>query len=138
MWWLGGRNSDFPLTENQVFMGQHGVILSDSNTTLLMLDNGNDKKRFYSRILEFRLDEKKKKINYFSAYKIPPKFSSTQGNVTKVGNNYLICGGAAKYILLVDPKTDKYIFEMRVNLMSYRAYKVDSLYGLEKKSVNQN
>ena len=132
LWRLGGKNSDFPLADNQVFLGQHGIVFTDNNKTLLMLDNGDEHKRFYSRILEFRLDEKNKKVSTFSAYKIPHYFSTIQGNVSKVGQNYFIGGGYGKYMLLVDPKTDKYLFEMRINLPSYRAYLVDSLYGLEK------
>ena len=132
IWRLGGKNSDFPLSGNQKFIHQHGIVLIDDNRTLMMLDNGDFKKRPYSRVLEFKLDEKNKKILSFSAYKIPHLFDPAQGNIAKIRDRYLIDGGIGNYLLLVDPKTNKYEMEMKENLPSYRAYKVDSLYGLEK------
>jgi arylsulfate sulfotransferase len=131
LWRLGGKNSDFPIAAHQRFLGQHSIVFEDSNQTLMLLDNGNDK-RPYSRVLEYRLDEKNKKILAFKAYKIPHKFVGTQGSVAKDGNRYLVGGGRTRYTLLVDPENDKYIFEQRANIRSYRVYKVDSLYGLEK------
>ena len=137
IWRLGGKNSDFPLTPDQVFLKQHSVTLANNNECLLMLDNGDFDTRVYSRVLEFRLDEKNKKVISCSAYNIPHMFSLVYGNVLKMGDNYLIGGGLAKYMLLVDPKNDKYLMEIRENFPSYRIYKVDSLYGLEKQSKQQ-
>jgi arylsulfate sulfotransferase len=131
MWRLGGKNSDFPLAKEQIFLRQHALIL-DSNKTLIFLDNGDKLTRPYSRIVEFKLDEKNKKVNSFKAYKIPHLQIERQGNVAREGKNYLIGGGSAKYILLVDPITDEYLFHMRSNMRSYVVHKVDSIYGLEK------
>jgi hypothetical protein len=130
MWRLGGKKSDFPLADNQKFYGQHAAVFADANT-LLFVDNGSEL-RPYTRIVEMVLDEEHKTIASFKAYRVPHLYIPQQGNVSKLGDKYFICGGVARYLLLVDPTTDKYHFEMSGNLASYRAYVVDSIYGLER------
>jgi hypothetical protein len=131
MWRLGGPNSDFPLTAEQHFMFQHDVKTTDDGKTLMFLDNGDTLKRRYSRVLEFRLDEQNKKVLSFSAFKIPEEFSMFMGSVDKYGDNYFIAGGSAKYVLMVNRKTGKKLFEIRSNQSSYRGQYVDSIYGLK-------
>jgi hypothetical protein len=50
-----------------------------------------------------------------------------------IGDKYLICGGYGRYILIVDPKTDKYTFESQIkgDFVYYRAYWVDNIHGLD-------
>lgn len=138
MWRLGGQNSDFHLAGQMKFLGQHGLTLEDNNRTLMFIDNGNCHIRPYSRILEFKLDEKNKTVAAFKSYKIPHLYIPSQGNVSKEGSNYLICGGVSKYVLLVNPATDEYLFEMMNNsAKTYCIHKVDSIYGLEKTMVKK-
>ena len=66
LWRLGGKNSDFKLTDEQDFIGQHNVSLLPDGT-LLLLDNGDLTQRKSSRIVELKLDEKNRKIVSFSA-----------------------------------------------------------------------
>ncbi len=105
MWRLGGRNSDFPLTAEQVFLRQHHATMVDNNQTLLILDNGEKPARSFSRVLEFKLDEQKKTVTSFRSYTIPEPLAGSRGSVQKLGEDYLICGGAANYVLLVNSNT---------------------------------
>lgn len=130
MWRLGGPNSDFPLTPEQQFMFQHDVKTVDDGKTIIFLDNGDSVNRRNSRILEFRLDEQNKKVLSFNAFNIPEEFSMYMGSVDKYGDNYFIAGGSAKYMMMVNRKTGKILFEIKSNQSSYRGQYVDSIYGL--------
>jgi len=130
LWRLGGKNSDFPLTAQQVFLCQHDVTLVDSNQTLLMLDNGEKSVRPYSRILEFRLDEQKRAITSFKSYKIPEPFAGSRGSVQKMGDKYLICGGSANYVLEVNSITGAEIMELKTNQPLYRVFPVSDITGI--------
>ncbi len=133
LWRLGGLNSDFALTADQVFLRQHHATLTDSNQTLLLLDNGEKAARPYSRILEFRLDEVNKKVVSFRAYRIPAAFAGTRGSVQKAGDRYYICGGSANYVLEVNNITGEKIMEIKTNQPLYRAYMVDDIKGISSK-----
>jgi len=141
LWRLGGRNSDFPLLDEQRFIGQHGVKYNADKETMQFLDNGDAARRPFSRLVEFKLDEQNKKVTSYYSYKIPHQFTYRRGNVMNIGDKYLICGGFGRYLLIVDPKTDKYIFESQIkgNFVYYRAYWVDNIHGLDQnKKVAQN
>ena len=53
------------------------------------------------------------------------------GSVEKYGDEYFISGGSAKYVMRVNTKTGKKIFELKSNQSTYRAQLVDSIYGLK-------
>jgi arylsulfate sulfotransferase len=130
LWRLGGRNSDFPLTADQVFLRQHHATIVDSSHTLLILDNGEKPARSHSRVLEFKLDEQKKTIESFKQYTIPEPLAGSRGSIQKIGDNYLICGGAANYVLLVDGKTGAKKMELKSNQPLYRAWFVSDITGI--------
>jgi arylsulfate sulfotransferase len=133
VWRLGGRNSDFPLKANEVFLRQHHVTLTDSYTTLLLFDNGEQSARPQSRILEIKLDEKSKTVASFKGYNIPEKFSAYRGSVQKVGSDYFICGGYTPYLLLANCATGAVKMRMHYNQSLYRAYIVDAVPGISLK-----
>jgi arylsulfate sulfotransferase len=131
LWRLGGRNSDFPLTREQVFLRQHNPTLTDSNRTLMLFDNGEYNYKPFSRVVEFKLDEQNKKVTSFKSYNMPEPFSKIRGSVQIVDSDYLICGGSGKYILEVDRKTGAKKMEIKTNQMSlYRAYFVKDIPGV--------
>jgi arylsulfate sulfotransferase len=130
MWRLGGRNSDFPLTKNQLFLRQHNVVLTDNNQTLMIFDNGERNARPMSRVLEFKLDQAKKTITSYKAFNIPEPFTESLGSVQKIGDYYLICGGTANYVLLVNSITGDKKMEMKMNQASYRAWLVNDIKGI--------
>mgnify|MGYP003345548603 FL=1 len=130
IWRLGGKNSDFHLTADQEFLRQHNVMLTDSNQTLMVFDNGEKGRREYSRILEFRLDEQKRSVVSFSSFRIPEPFTEHEGSVQKCGGNYLISGGTANYILLVNPATGEKRMELNANQCNYRAHWVKDINGI--------
>lgn len=129
IWRLGGRNSDFPITKDQAFLRQHNAILTD-DTTLLIFDNGEKQQRPFSRILEFRLDEKKKVITAFKMYRIVEPITESLGSVQKIGDDYLICGGTANYVLLVNSITGERKMRLTANQSMYRAYLVNDIKGI--------
>jgi hypothetical protein len=131
LWRLGGLNSDFALTKQMKFLGQHAVKFA-SDHSLLFLDNGSEKTRPYSRIVKFKLDEKSKKVTQFEQYKIPHMMIPTRGNVFELNANYFICGGINKYALIVDPTTDEYKLDVRANYEIYRIYWVPTVGDLSK------
>jgi hypothetical protein len=131
IWRRGGRNSDFPLTINQEFFRQHNVTLTDSGRTLLLLDNGIDSVRNYSRVLEFKLDEQNKKVTSFNAYNIPARIIGSRGSVEKVNGDYIICGGISNYILVVNSITGAKKAEIKANQTFYRAYLVNDIRGIK-------
>jgi arylsulfate sulfotransferase len=130
-WRLGGKNSDFPLTAKQVFLRQHHPTFTDSGRTLMLFDNGDSTLRPTSRVLEFRLDEQRKEITYFSAYIIPEAFAESKGSVQLADNNYFICGGSANYLLEVNRKTGDKKMELHYNQTSFRAYFVRDVPGIK-------
>ena len=124
MWRLGGKNSDFAMTSDQVFLYQHHATLADSNKTLLLFDDGDATLRPSSRIDEFQLDEVNKVVTGFKSFTIPEPFTSIMGSVQKNGNDYFIGGGSANYILEVNNVTGQKIMELKSGLYStYRAFK---------------
>lgn len=123
MWRLGGSNSDFPLSSDQVFLRQHHATLTDSNQTLLLFDDGEQTLRPYSRILEFHLDEVNKVVTSFKFFNIPEPFTDFTGSVQKIGDDYFIGGGTARYLLDINYNTGQKVIEFNGNKASYRAYK---------------
>ena len=137
IWRLGGKNSDFPLTAEQYFMRQHNPRFSTDGQSLLVFDNGAEKARPFSRILEFKLNEQAKKVVAFKAFRIPEQFSKVRGSVEKIGDDYLICGGSGNYILSVNSITGKKNIEILTNQPSlYRAYFVTDISGI--KTIEKN
>ncbi|MCD6012047.1 MAG: hypothetical protein K0Q79_1909 [Flavipsychrobacter sp.] len=132
MWRLGGKNSDFVLTDEQVFLRQHNPSFIDSCGTILLLDNGDSTIRPFSRVLEFGLNEKDKTITYFNAFKIPAPFALSKGSVQLAGTDYFICGGSGNYILKVNRFTGKVMTELVYNQTSFRAYLVDDITGIRQ------
>lgn len=130
MWRLGGKNSDFPLTSDKVFLRQHNATLVDSNYTLLLLDNGDDSIRAYSRVLEFKLDEQKKTIASFKSYNVPARIIGSRGSVQKINSDYIICGGISDYILVVNSITGVKKAEIKADQSFYRAYLVNDISGV--------
>ncbi|TDX00539.1 aryl-sulfate sulfotransferase [Dinghuibacter silviterrae] len=124
MWKLGGKNSDFALTSNEVFLFQHHATLADSNQTLLLFDDGDPILRPYSRIDEFQLDETNKVVTNFKTFDIPEAFTDVMGSVQKMGNEYFIGGGSANYILEVNYVTGQKVMELKSSVWAtYRAFK---------------
>jgi arylsulfate sulfotransferase len=123
IWRLGGNNSDFALTPDQIFLRQHYPRLIENGKTLIFLDNGHDSLRAYSRILEFQLNQNSKTISSFKSFTIPDNFIQFAGSVKKEGNQYFIGGGSANYSLQVDYTTGQELMRMTLKYSSYRALK---------------
>jgi hypothetical protein len=123
MWRLGGKNSDFPLTADEVFLRQHFARLTDNDQTLIFLDNGEKDLRAGSRIVEFQLDENTKTVKNFKAYPIPDKFIQYAGSVKKSNGNYFIGGGSGNYSLEVNYTTNEVLLRLNQKYSSYRSLK---------------
>lgn len=123
MWRLGGKNSDFPMTSDQVFLRQHCVTLTDNNQTLLVFDDGEATERPSTRIVEFNLNETTHTINSFKAFPLPEPFTAFTGSVQKRGDTYFIGGGTAAYTLEINYNTGEKLFKLKQKENSYRAFK---------------
>lgn len=123
LWRLGGKNSDFPLTEEQKFLRQHDATLINNDQTLLFFDNGHITDRPYSRVIELTLDETGKTVTNFSSYTINKPFAQYMGSVQKINDNYFIGGGTGNYILEVNSLTEDVILDMDATMTTYRANK---------------
>jgi arylsulfate sulfotransferase len=123
VWRLGGANSDFPLTADQVFLHPDHATLTDNNQTLLLFDDGDSTARPSSRVLEFQLDETGKTVTNFKSFAIPEPFTASGGSVQKIGSNYFIGGGSARYILDINYTSGQKVIEFKGTLPTYRAYK---------------
>jgi hypothetical protein len=123
IWRLGGKNSDFPMSDDQQFLRQHHATLADNNKTLLLFDNGEASIRPYSRILEFQLDQPAKLISGYRSFNIPEQFSQIMGNVQKFGTRYFIGGGSARYYLDVNYLTGIKYREKKLPMQCYRVFR---------------
>ncbi len=123
IWKLGGKNGNIPLSSDQSFLYEHDATLTDSNSTLMVFDNGDPVIRPKSRVLEFKLDESNKQVTGFKAFDIPENFSDLMGSVQKFGDTYFIGGGTSNYALEINSVTSQKIIELSGTKTSYRAYK---------------
>lgn len=123
MWRLGGNNSDFVQTADELFLRQHYPRFTDNGKTLIFVDNGLITGRAYTRILEFQLNESSKTISNFKAYNLPTPFIQFAGSVKKEGNYYFVGGGAGLFAAQVDYTTNKVLMQMALKYDSYRALK---------------
>ncbi len=123
MWRLGGKNSDFALTPDEVFLRQHYAKFTDDGQTLIFVDNGEKDIRANSRIVEFQLDENSKTVNSFKAYNIPDNFIQFAGSVKKSNGNYFIGGGSGNYSLQVNYTTNEVLLRLNQKYSSYRSLK---------------
>ncbi len=135
LWRLGGKNSDFVLADDQKFYRQHNVTVTEDGRKLLMLDNGDTILRKSSRILELDIDQKTRKIMSYSTFPIKDTPCLFMGNVEKEGDDYFISGGLGMVVLDYNYITGKKRFEAWLNQATYRAYKVEKIFGLEQKKT---
>ncbi len=123
IWRLGGHNSDFYQTPDELFLHQHYPRLIENSQTLIFVDNGDITLRPYSRILEFHLDEVNKVITRFSFFNVPDDFIQFAGSVKKEGDDYFIGGGSSPYSLEVNYITNQKLLRINQKYASYRAIK---------------
>jgi arylsulfate sulfotransferase len=120
MWRLGGKNSDFPMTDDQRFLRQHHATYINDNT-ILIFDNGFASSRNNTRIVEYTIDETTRTIKSFKKTNVP-QFCQFMGSVQKIGNDYLVGGGSQPYIWRINANTGAIVFEKKLDDNSYRAF----------------
>lgn len=81
LWTLGGKNDEFKLKEKYYFERQHHATYTKEGK-LILFDNGIKPRD--SRVLEFDLDEKNKKIKSVKEYLIPGNHGDYTGSVQKI------------------------------------------------------
>jgi arylsulfate sulfotransferase len=124
MWRLGGKNSDFPVSDDQKFLRQHDAHFLADDKTMILFDNGDITERPYTRIQEFTLDETNKTVTATKSMDMPNKtFSRYMGSVVKTDSSYFIGCGADPRVIEVSLSTNQTIFEKQLALPSYRAYR---------------
>jgi arylsulfate sulfotransferase len=124
LWRLGGKNSDFPITSEQRFLRQHDAHFLADGKTMILFDNGDLAERPFTRIVEYTLDEKNKKITKYKSTYLPDRsFSRYMGSVIKTDSSYFIGCGADPRVIEVDLQTGQKMFEQKLVFPSYRAYR---------------
>jgi arylsulfate sulfotransferase len=124
IWRLGGKNSDFPMTSEQKFLRQHDAHFLEDGKTLIMFDNGDLAERPFTRIAEYTLDEKTKRITKYKSMYLPDRsFSRYMGSVMKTDSSYFIGCGADPRVIEMNHSTGEKMFEQQLTLPSYRAYR---------------
>ena len=129
LWKLGGLHSDFELNDTSVFYKQHSVFKTATGE-LIIFDNGDKAVRPHSRIVWFRLDEINKRVRTFRSVELKEPFSLYMGSAEESGDTLLVSGGTANYLLGLDLKTGKTVFEIHTNMAQYRVYQADNISGL--------
>ncbi|MCD6062779.1 MAG: hypothetical protein K0R82_690 [Flavipsychrobacter sp.] len=125
LWKLGGKKSDFAVADSMVFLRQHHARYVDGGRSLMLFDNGDEKIRKTSRVVEFELDEKNKRITGFRQFTLPGVFVPYSSSVQKIGDRYFIAAGNTNLILEYNYKTDEKTFEKKLESASYRAFKYE-------------
>ena len=143
IWILGGSGDQFGLTDDQKFSAQHYARISPRGT-ITVFDNGMvmpagepnpfvDK--YNTRVVEYKLDEKNKKLVEFREYSVPGTSSPIMGSAELIDpqtDTFLIGWGGRRagtpLFSEVNFSTNKVIFEVfdkgtDITTGSYRAYK---------------
>jgi arylsulfate sulfotransferase len=124
IWRLGGGNSDFAMTEEQKFLRQHHAHFLADGKTMILFDNGDSKERPYSRVVEFVLDEKNRKITGYKSMYLPDRsFSQYMGSVEKTDSSYFVGLGNDPRVMEINLNTGTKMFEQWLDMASYRAYR---------------
>jgi hypothetical protein len=138
IWRLGGRKNQFKFNNEHSEMAPIYFSMSHdakklSNGNLLFYDNGVMKKTWYSRAVEYQIDEINKEVDLVWEYRHQPDISAfAMGSVQrfKNGNSLinwgLIFKGHFKTLTEVDA-TNQIQFEMSLpnDAYSYRSFKYD-------------
>lgn len=88
VWILGGGSDQFGAVGDLGTTLHHTPNLDMKTSTLTVFDNGMNKQ--LSRIVQYRLDLKNKKIKKFSLINIPPVYASMMGSVVQKNDIYTI------------------------------------------------
>ncbi|WP_276131950.1 aryl-sulfate sulfotransferase [Polluticoccus soli] len=123
MWKLGGKQSDFALADSMVFLRQHHAKYVDGGRSVILFDNGDEKIRKTSRIVEFELDEVNRKVTSFRQFTIPDLFVPYGSSVQKIGDRYFMTTGNHALLVEYNYKTGEKTFEKKIESASYRAFK---------------
>jgi hypothetical protein len=93
LWRLGGKNSDFPLTEAQTFSHQHMAQLYPDGS-LAIFDNGNASER--TRLLTFVLDEATHTVKSFDAFEPEARYSAAMGGFQRLDDATFFVGWGSR------------------------------------------
>jgi hypothetical protein len=138
MWRLGGRKNQFKFINEHPENSQMYISMTHDakklpNGNLLFYDNGVMKKTWYSRAVEYVLDENKKEATLAWEYRHQPDISAfAMGSVQRLPNGNtlinwgLIFKGLFRTLTEVNSKNE-IEFEMSIpsDAFSYRAFKYD-------------
>lgn len=143
IWILGGKNDNFRIPKENIFLRQHAVYFNDEHK-LIILDNQFSvlPPRYYknenilpplkySRVLSFDIDEKNKKINSIEQFPLDFKIEF-MGSAEKLENgNWLIgCGSSYKCAARVINTKGKILWQLNVQqpYKTFRTYYIPTLY----------
>ena len=129
IWRFGGKNNQFKYVNDSLgFFAQHSVSLLQ-NGNLLIYDNGLDHIPPYSRVIEYKLDEKFKTATAIWSYRNNPDIvSNFWGNVQRLDNGNTFISWGLNKIAATEVNANKekvYEIEFPQDVYSYRIFKVN-------------
>ncbi|HEY1777476.1 MAG TPA: arylsulfotransferase family protein [Solirubrobacteraceae bacterium] len=122
IWRLGGKQSNFQLASDAVFVWQHDAR-RQSDGSITVFDNGDA----LSRALVLNVDESARKVILRSAFVHPSKLhASSQGNVQVLpGGNVHVGWGAQPYVSEFSPSGELLLdAKLGTDYVSYRSYRI--------------
>jgi arylsulfate sulfotransferase len=136
IWRLGGKNSDFPLSDEQQFSHQHDARVLP-NGDLMLFDNHNppdgSDQASLSSVKRFRLDLAHHQVTDFQRWQpLPQQYAFAMGSAMQLANGNLLIGWGANQKNSDVTETDaqgKVLFDLSFDesVYSYRAFKYPQL-----------
>lgn len=93
IWRFGGSQNEFDFTNDTIgFSGQHSVLRLP-NGNIALFDNGNGHTTWFSRGVEYEIDESEMTATLIrECRELPDTYSPIMGNVTSLPGNHLVVG----------------------------------------------
>jgi hypothetical protein len=126
IWRLGGKRSDFRMARGNAFAWQHDAEEQPDGTITLFDNEATPKVRSASRLLRFRLDERRRRAELVQAYEHPQKvLAIAEGNqqVLPGGGIFVGWGFTGRVSELAPDGTLRFDLAMPKGVESYRAYR---------------
>ncbi len=131
IWILGGVGDQFGITDEQFFLKQHDVRVTEDGAITLFDNGGDDENESgQTRVVKFYLNEEEKTIEDFYSYQIDNVFTYSMGSALEIEEGqYVISWGKTleSYYMIqeIDFNTNEVLFSVGLNEVAptYKAFK---------------
>jgi arylsulfate sulfotransferase len=130
--WKLGKGGDFKMPEESYFLRQHSIHINSAGE-LMMFDNGEKKERPLSRIVSFKLDEKKMEATPQVMIQLPKDLSSPKMcsayNISD--DKFLVCTSRDNVSITIVNKQGETLWRVNGEESSYRAYYIKDPFAMK-------